>query len=91
MKEMGMSIVLNLFLGYLWLLFIDHVVQIANAFNQPFWIGGVVMVVGTLLFGEIFRRMTPFHTYKFTHPVRLAGVISFGLVVAVHIFVVNII
>jgi hypothetical protein len=90
-KEFGLSIVLNAFLGYLWILFIEHIVSIANSMDNVFIIGGIVIIIGSTLFMEIVKRVTPFNQYKFTHPVKLTGFVSFGLVVIVHVFIVNII
>ncbi|MCI1593523.1 hypothetical protein [Heyndrickxia oleronia] len=90
-KEMVLSIVLNLFLGYLWILFSDHIVSKVNLMNNTFIIGGLILLIGTLLFLEIAQRITPFNNYKFTHPVKLVGYASFGLIVVFHLLVFNII
>ncbi|MFH5836729.1 hypothetical protein ACHAL6_11715 [Proteiniclasticum sp. C24MP] len=90
-KEVALSIILNAFLGYLWLLFIDHIVRVANSMENTFIVGGLIILIGTALFWEIVNRVTPFNKYKITHPVKLAGFISFGLVVVVDLFVLNLI
>jgi hypothetical protein len=90
-KELALSIILNAFLGYLWILFIDHIVNVANSMGNTFIVGGLIILIGTALFWEIVNRVTPFNEYKITHPVKLAGVISFGLVVFVNFFVLNLI
>ncbi|MBO1264301.1 hypothetical protein J3A84_04510 [Proteiniclasticum sp. SCR006] len=90
-KELALSIILNAFLGYLWIVFIDHIVSVANSMENTFIVGGLLILIGTALFWEIVNRVTPFNEYKITHPVKLAGVISFGLVVFVNFFVLNLI
>ncbi|MEK3988468.1 hypothetical protein [Robertmurraya sp. FSL R5-0851] len=90
-KEFALSIILNAFLGYLWILFIDHIVRVANSMENTFIVGGLIILIGTTLFWEIVKRVTPFNEYKFTHPVKLAGFISFGVVVVVNLFVLNLI
>ncbi|MCM3213016.1 hypothetical protein WKH57_24625 [Niallia taxi] len=47
-KEHGISIVLNLFLGYLWIIFVNHMVVIANSFHNTLLIGGLFILLGTL-------------------------------------------
>lgn len=88
---MLLSIVLNLFLGYLWILFTDHIVSKVNLINNTFIIGGLILLIGTLLFLEIAQRITPFNKYKFTHPVKLVGNASFVLILVFHFLVFNII
>lgn len=88
-KEFALSIILNAFLGYLWILFMDHIVRVANSMENTFIVGGLIILVGTALFWEIINRVTPFNEYKITHPVKLAGFISFCLVVVVNLFVLN--
>lgn len=90
-KGFAISIILNAFLGYLWILFIDHIVRVANTMENTFIVGGLIIIIGTALFWEIVNRVTPFTEYRFTHPVKLAGFISFGLVVFVDAFVLNLI
>ncbi|WP_043929803.1 hypothetical protein [Bacillus sp. EB01] len=80
-KDFVLSIILNAFLGYLWILFVDHIVGIANSMENVFFIGGIIIVIGTFLFFEIVKRITPFNEYKNTHPIKLAGFTSFLLVV----------
>lgn len=90
-KELALSIILNAFLGYLWIVFIDHIASVANSMENTFIVGGLLILIGTALFWEIVNRVTPFNEYKITHPVKLAGVIAFGLVVFVNFFVLNLI
>ncbi|PKR77314.1 hypothetical protein CEY16_11305 [Halalkalibacillus sediminis] len=86
-KDFVLSITLYAFLGYLWLLFIDHIGEIANTMDNVLIFGGIIILLGTVLFGEIVRRVTPFNEYKNSHPVKIAGFVSFGLVVVASLFV----
>ncbi|KYG26098.1 hypothetical protein AZF04_13520 [Alkalihalobacillus trypoxylicola] len=90
-KEYSLSIVLNAFLAYLWILFITHTVNMVNSMNNSFFVGIILIGIGTVLFFEIFHRVTPFNTYKFSHPLRITGVASFILVVAVHFLAFNLV
>lgn len=90
-KEIVLSIVLHLFIGYLWILFVDHVVSIANSVNNTFIVGGLIILIGFTLFWEVVRRIAPFNEYKVTHPVKLIGYASFIAVIVVHLYVVNLI
>lgn len=90
-KDFALAIILNAFLGYLWILFINHIVRIANSMENTFIVGGLIILMGTTLFFEIVRRVTPFNEYKFTHPVKLAGVVSFVAVVVVDLLLLNLI
>lgn len=90
-KDFALSIILNAFLGYLWLLFITHITNVANSMNNPLIVGGTITIIGCLLFYEVFNRVSPFNKHKFTHPVKLSGMISFAVVVGIHLFVVSLI
>lgn len=83
-KDYGLSIILNAFLAYLWILFINHIVNLVNSMTNSIIVGALIIGVGSALFFEIVRRVTPFNQYKFPHPLKLTGVASFVLVVAVH-------
>lgn len=80
MKEVALSVIIYAFLGYLWVLFSERMVSIANATGNML-IGGLLLSVGTLLFFAIVNRIAPFHNYKLTHPTRLVGAASFLIVV----------
>ncbi|EPY09633.1 MULTISPECIES: hypothetical protein [Paenibacillus] len=86
MKEIALSVIIYAFLGYLWVLFSERMVSIANAMGNML-IGGLLLSVGTLLFFAIVNRIAPFHNYKLTHPTRLAGAASFLIVVLSILFV----
>jgi hypothetical protein len=86
-KEYALSIILNAFLGYLYVVFIIHIVDIANNMNNVFVFGGIFIVLGTTLFFEIVRRVSPFNEYKKTHPINIVGSSSFiGMVGVIYIF-----
>lgn len=80
MKEGIFSVIIYAFLGYLWVIFMERMVSIANAMGNML-IGGLLLFIGTLLFSAIVNRIAPFHNYKLTHPTRLVGVASFLIVV----------
>ncbi|MDE5414217.1 hypothetical protein [Alkalihalobacterium chitinilyticum] len=83
-KEYGLSIVLNAFLAYLWLIFINHSVNLVNSMNNSSIMGAFMIGIGTALFFEIVQRVTPFNKYKLSHPINITGVASFVLVVVVN-------
>lgn len=83
-QEFVWSIVLYGFLGYLWTLFSDHIVSIANSMDNVLVVGGIILLAGTLLFWEIVKRIAPFNEYKNTHPIKLVGLASFIVVVVVN-------
>ncbi|WP_232718693.1 hypothetical protein [Bacillus sp. FJAT-45037] len=84
MKEYGLSIVLNAFLAYLWILFINHSVNLVNSMSNSFLVGAIILGLGTAIFFEIFHRITPYYKYKLSHPIKMVGISSFVVVVAVH-------
>jgi len=89
-RDLVMSVLLNAFLGYLWILFIDHIIVVANSLDN-FVLGVMIMIGGTTLFWEIVKRVSPFNEYQNRHPVKIAGFVSFGIVVAVNLLVFNLI
>ena len=89
-KEWALSIVIHAFLGYLWVLFVEHVLGLANSMDNMIS-GGLILLLGTYLFWFTVNRIAPFNSYKLTHPAKVAGVISFGVVVIVLVFVCKII
>lgn len=84
-KEVVQSIVIHGFLGYLWVLFITHIVNVANSMDYMI-ARSLLILAGTFLFWWIVNRITPFHSYKFTHPAKIAGIISLLLVVLLQVF-----
>jgi hypothetical protein len=83
-----LSIILYAFLGYLWILFMQHIYKTAYSMHNVFF-GGLTIIIGTLLFWEIEKRITPFNEYEKNHPVKIIGVVSFLTVVFVNFFVVK--
>lgn len=88
-KDLTLSIVLHLFLAYLWILFVTHNIGLQNESGNVLYIA--IVVVGTLLFGALVQRLKPLSEYKFTHPVRLAGIATFVCVVVVDLFLLNLV
>ncbi|QPC45559.1 hypothetical protein [Mangrovibacillus cuniculi] len=88
-KDLALSIVLHLFLAYLWILFVSHNIGLQNETGNMMYIA--IVVVGTLLFGELVQRLKPLSEYKFTHPVRLAGLATFVSVVVVDLFLISLV
>lgn len=85
-KEVALSVILNAFLGYLWLLFMNHILNLTESLDNVIF-KAIVFLLGTTLFGEIVRRITPFHEYKFTHPIKLVGFSSCLVVVFIGVFI----
>jgi len=83
-KDVVLSVILNAFLGYLWVLFTSHVIGMANSMDNVL-VGGVLILFGTYLFMEIFQRVTPYHQLKSTHPVKIIGFSSFVVVVLANV------
>ncbi|MFZ7942468.1 hypothetical protein [Neobacillus sp. 19] len=83
-KDLVLSIFLNAFLGYLWILFKEHINGIG--LDNPL-IGLIMIFCGSWCFWEIVNRITPFNEYKRSHPVKIAGFVSFGMVLIVNLFV----
>ncbi|WHY77334.1 hypothetical protein QNH20_25220 [Neobacillus sp. WH10] len=81
-KDFVLSIFINAFLGYLWILFHNHI----NSIDNPL-IALIGICSGTWLFWEIIHRVTPFNEYKNRHPVKIAGFVSIGIVLTVNLFV----
>lgn len=79
MKEGLLSVIIHAFLGYLWVLFSERMVSYANAM----FMGWLLLAAGTLLFFDVVHRITPFNTYKLTHPTKIIGFFSFLVVVLV--------
>ncbi len=49
------------------------------------------MGIGMVLIFEISNRVTPFRQYRLPHPIRITGIASFVLVVAVHFLWFNLV
>jgi hypothetical protein len=84
-KDYLLSIILNGFLGYLWTLFFMHISEIANSMENTLVVGGIVILIGSVLFFEIVRRVSPFQEYKKTHPINVVGTASFvGMMIVLY-------
>ncbi|CAM3605253.1 hypothetical protein PALU110988_30225 [Paenibacillus lupini] len=86
-KQVLLSVILNAFLGYLWLLFILYVIESLDSAI----IKAIIIILGTTLFGEIVGRIAPFHQYKFTHPLKLVSFSSCLVVVIIGVFMFDIV
>ncbi|WP_433944955.1 hypothetical protein [Paenibacillus sp. SN-8-1] len=84
-KDLFWSIVLNGFLGYLWVLFLRDITELTRMWDH-FLAKGAVFVLGTALFGEIANRVVPLHEYKWSSPVKIAGIASYLLVVLICLY-----
>ncbi len=87
---MALTIVINAFLGYLFVLFVNHIVDLFNELNN-FFLGGMIVLIGFNLFYVIARRAMPNSNLTFTHPLNLIGVVSFMGIILLHVFVINLI
>ncbi|WP_394530887.1 hypothetical protein [Priestia aryabhattai] len=86
-KDLLLSIVLNVFLAYLWIFLIYLIFDFVKLKDNALLFGIVLASIGTLLFfAEVIRRVNPFIEYKITHPVKVAGFISFGLIAVVNLY-----
>ncbi|MDT8978461.1 hypothetical protein ABN764_07455 [Paenibacillaceae sp. P-4] len=88
-KEAVLSIVIYAFLGYLWVIFVKHINSIANSMNHIS--GGLILFVGALLFWMTVNRISPFNTYKQTHPAKVIGAITFIAIVLIQVYVYNLV
>ncbi|WP_246941217.1 hypothetical protein [Bacillus pinisoli] len=91
LKQVTFSIAFHAFLGFLWLLYNNHILGIANSVKHVFFVGGLIIILGNFLFWVFFRNISPIKEYKFTHPVSLSGIVSILIVVAIHLFVVDLV
>lgn len=85
-KDFLLSIALNIFLAYLWTFLIYLIFDFVKLKDNALLFGIVLASIGTLLFAEVIRRVNPFIKYKITHPVKIAGFISFGLIAIYNLY-----
>jgi len=85
-KDFLLSIVLNVFLAYLWIFLIYLIFDFVKLKDNALLFGIVLASTGTLLFAEVVRRVNSFIEYKITHPVKVAGFISFGLIAVANLY-----
>ncbi|WP_394549187.1 hypothetical protein [Priestia aryabhattai] len=88
-KDLLLSIVLNIFLAYLWIFLIYLIFDFVKLKDNALLFGMVLASIGTLLFAEVIRRVNPFIEYKLTHPVKVVGFISFGLIALANLYWIN--
>ena len=81
-KDFVLSIGINALLAHLWILFMNNI----NSYSMKNPLLGLISVfLGSILFWEILNRITPFNEYKNSHPVKIAGFVSIGVVFAVNL------
>ncbi|MGG2090832.1 hypothetical protein ABFY59_28880 [Priestia aryabhattai] len=85
-KDFILSILLNVFLAYLWIFLIYLIFDFVKLKDNALLFGIVLASIGTLLFAEVIRRVNPFIKYKITHPVKVAGFISFGFIAVANLY-----
>jgi xanthine/uracil permease len=81
------NMILGGFLGFLWIIFSERVVDIANSFQSPWLLGGLIIVIGTLLFGEVYRRAVNHQGSGHLRFKHLPASLSFGLVVVIYFLI----
>lgn len=84
------SIIIGAFLGYLWLIFITHIVEFANSTSNVF-VGALIILSGTGLFYEIANKAIPQNENKKLNPLKVLGYTSFASVILIHFLIVNLI
>ncbi|MBW8349614.1 hypothetical protein K0H71_09175 [Bacillus sp. IITD106] len=82
------SFILNGLLGFIWIVFISKLLDVFNASGKSFWMG-LFIVIATLLFLDITTRVFESFDKDKKHPVRIAGYVSFGIVVLVSIVIIK--
>jgi len=85
-KDFLLSIVLNVFLAYLWIFLIYLIFDFVKLKDNALLFGIVLASIGTLLFAEVISRVNPFIEYKITHPVKVAGFIAFAFIAVVNLY-----
>ncbi|MCJ8005878.1 hypothetical protein ACFFF5_05925 [Lederbergia wuyishanensis] len=82
------SVILNGLLGFVWIIFISKLLDLFNSSGKSIWMG-LFIGVATLLFLDITTRVFESFDKDKRHPVRIAGYVSFGIVVLVSIFIIK--
>ncbi|HEY4554721.1 MAG TPA: hypothetical protein VIG80_16115 [Bacillaceae bacterium] len=78
--KMIYSVVLHGFLGYVWIVFINSMLDMFHSGGKSV-LSGLLVGAGTLLFLDVTSRVFDSFEKDKKHPVRIAGYVSFGLVV----------
>ncbi|MBU9721355.1 MULTISPECIES: hypothetical protein [Bacillaceae] len=84
-KDYLLSAVLFGFMGYLWVLFTNHVFHISDQISFGTFASIILFIIGFLLFGSIIKRLSPLNHFKLNHPVNLVGFASLLIVVAINL------
>ncbi|MBS4198496.1 hypothetical protein KHA93_02395 [Bacillus sp. FJAT-49732] len=76
------SAILNGLLGFVWIIFISKLLDLFNHSGKSIWMG-LFIGIATLLFLDITTRVFESFDKDKRHPVRIAGYVSFGVVVLI--------
>ncbi|MBS4218150.1 hypothetical protein KHA96_07400 [Bacillus sp. FJAT-49711] len=82
------SVILNGLLGFVWIIFVSKLLDLFNAFGKSVWMG-IFIGIATILFLDITTRVFESFDKDKKHPVRIAGYVSFGIVVFVSIVIMK--
>ena len=74
------SFILHGFLGFIWIFYILKALDLFNSMGKTVW-AAIIVGVGTVLFLDLSTRVFESFSKDKKDPVRIAGYISFGLVV----------
>ncbi|WP_280169411.1 hypothetical protein [Priestia megaterium] len=88
-RDFLLSIALNVFLAYLWVFLIYLIFDFVRLKDNALVLGIILSSIGTLLFAEVIRRINPFIKYKSSHPVKIAGFVSFALNAVATLYWIN--
>lgn len=77
MKSYFLAILIYSFLGYLWYIFSHNLINFVNENDINIILSFAILLIGFTLFFEICRRISPFYSLKFNHPLRITGILSF--------------
>ncbi|MBS4210730.1 hypothetical protein [Bacillus sp. FJAT-50079] len=82
------SAILHGFLGYVWIIFILHMLELFNKSGKSSFVGCFI-AIGTLLFLDLTTRVFESFDRDKKHPARIAGYASFGLVIFSYLIYIN--
>lgn len=85
MKHYFSAVVLYSFLGYVWIIFIDHILGVVKGIDN-FFIEVMLISVFITIFFEMANRIAPYHQYKRLHPLKITGYTSFVLIILIHFY-----
>lgn len=82
------SAILHGFLGYVWIVFISKLLSLFNAAGKSV-LAGILIGAATLLFLDLTTRVFESFDKDKKHPTRIAGYITFGLVVLIQLLILK--